>query len=378
MFHTPIKKSIIVSLIFSIFFLFTGTFNKTNAQAYRGLVIDQFKYEIEDAKKGQSYPLSFTVTHDFEDHNKVVTIELRAKDFTSNGIDGTPNFLEYGELANEASLASWITFEKSQIILDHYQQVETINFTITIPENAEPGGKYAAVLLADNEGEKIVDISDEQAQLGLNKELGPLILLTVEGEITKGLQANDLFTTNLKGNSYRFYFNPPINIIAEIQNTGNTHTSPVGAIYLYKGNDFQESIAKFELNPDQNYILPNSSRIYSNIWNESFIETEVKVDEEGKVVTDDKGKTKYTTKYNWDQLSKLRMGRYNVKLLYNTETADGQVGTLEMNTYFWMFPWQILVIIGAYLIYLYVKYKAKENEKQKKIAEKKGDKAKKI
>lgn len=338
--------------------LFGGVTNTTNAQAYRGLVIDEFKFEIKDAKPGESYTRSFHVTHDFIERDKDITLYLRSMDFTSDGFSGTPNFLPNNYLAPEASLASWITYDKESVFLGEYGQKEKITFTINVPANAEPGGKYAAVLLSDKEGNSVIDLNDESQKLGLNKELGPLVLLTVEGEVNSSIKANSLYTTNIDGKSRRFYFNPPINLITDIYNSGNIHSIPRGVFYIYKGKDFQNNIAKFDMNPKQGYVLPETTRKFSATWDESFITFYKETNKEGKYVT--------KTQYNWDKLSKLRVGKYNVKLLYNTENADGTTQTMEMYTSFWLIPWQLIVLAVATVLYMYYKYKKGQGKEEGK------------
>jgi hypothetical protein len=332
--------------------------NQVQAQAYRGLVIDEFKFEIKDAKPGETYTRSFNVTHDFIEREKDITLYLKSLDFTSDGVSGTPKFLPNNFLAPEASLSTWITYDRDSVFLGDYGQKETITFTITVPQNAEPGGKYAAVLLSDTEGNTVIDMDDETQKLGLNKELGPLVLLTVEGEVKQDVRANSLYTTNIDGKSRKFYFNPPINIITEVFNDGNIHTIPRGVFYIFKGKDFQNNIAKFDMNPKQGYILPGTTRSFSATWDESFISFYKEADENGEI------KTK--TKYNWDQLSKLRVGKYNVKLLYNTQSQDGTVQTMEMFTSFWLIPWQLIVLAVVTIIYLYYKYKKNQANQEKK------------
>jgi hypothetical protein len=340
--------------------LLVGTYSTpTSAQAYRGLIIDEFKFEINDAKPGDVYTRTFNVTHDFIERNKEITLYMKSMDFTSDGVTGTPRFLPYDSLAPEASLANWITFDKSSVFLDSYGQKEQITFTITVPENAEPGGKYAAVLLSDTEGKTAIDENDESQRLGLNKELGPLVLLTVEGEVRKDVKANSLYTTNIEGKSRKFYFNPPINLHTEIFNDGNIHTTPRGVFYIFKGRNFQKNIAKFDMNEKQGYVLPGTTRTYTATWNESFITYTKEINDEGETII--------KTNYNWDQLSKLRIGKYNVKLLYNTEAQDGTVQTMEMITSFWIIPWQLIVLVVATILYLYYKYRrGKRNENEKK------------
>ncbi|MBD3363153.1 hypothetical protein GF362_05515 [Candidatus Dojkabacteria bacterium] len=365
------KKKILCILLFSVSFVFISLIktHSVNAQAYRGLVIDRYKYDLGTVQPGDIIHESFTLTHDFQQEDKVVTVYLKAADFTSDNTSGEPVFLAPDELPYEASLSKWITFEKESITLDHYQQKEVVNFTITIPENTEAGGKYAAVLLSDKEGEKFMDYSDSDTQVAINKELGPLVILTVDGEIHKSLTGEGLFTTDIKGKARRFFFNPPVNITAILRNDGNVHINPRGVFYIYKGSNFQKFESKFNFNEDGGYVLPNSTRHFSVTWNDSFITYVPETTEEGEI--------KIKTRYDWNNLSNLRIGKYKIKLLYNVEGDDGQTQTKMMDASFWVFPWQLIVIIILILLYVFWKLKKKQDEKKPtKKQKKKSDKEK--
>lgn len=330
-------------------------YNRAHSQAYRGLIINELIFNIEDVPRGTSVIKEFTVTHDFDQADKVVEIYVKALDFTSNGEDGTPVFVEPGTFSEDASLASWIEFEREHITLDHYLQEETIRFTITVPQNAEPGGRYAGIILSDEEG-KNIDFEAEGSELGLTKELGPLVLLTTDGDVSRTMSLDDLFTQNIKGKKSSFFFNPPVIAIARIKNDGNVHIDPKGVIYFYRGDDFQKYDTKVEINEDGGYILPGTTREFAAGWTEGFIYTE-KVE----------GKEEYKTKINWDKLSKLRIGKYKVKLLYSYETEEGQTITQEGDASYWVFPWQIilLIVLIILLIIARIMYRKSKGKKTK-------------
>src|SRR4030043_1545171 len=62
------------------------------------------------------------------------------------GEGGAPSFLKAEESESYTySLASWITIAKDPITLKA-QESAALNFTISVPKDAEPGGRYAGIL----------------------------------------------------------------------------------------------------------------------------------------------------------------------------------------------------------------------------------------
>lgn len=337
------KKTSIVTTLIIVAVIVINLFVPTvHAQAYRGLIINEYKFDYpEPYAPGSQIQDSFTVKHDFQDKEKDVTLYLKGADFTSDGVSGTPKFLAPNSLAKEASLASWIEFEKDVIHLNEFGAEETINFTINVPANAEPGGKYAAILMSDKEGGSAINPDNNDNELGLSKELGPLVIMKVDGETTESISSDALYTVNIKGKETKFFFNPPVNIVSKLANDGNIHTIPRGAIYVYKGDNFNEYDQKFELNEDESYVLPNSTREFRKNWNESFIKTEM--------VKNEDGTSEYKTTYDWDNLSKFRLGKYNVKVMY---LDNGSGSTYDAHTSFYVFPWQLLVLIIVIILFI--------------------------
>lgn len=335
-----------LNVIFLGAFIFSPLFTiTTNAQSYRGLIVNATIMDEGIVQPGSSKSFSFTVIHDFQTKDKQIKLYPRAANFTSDGVTGSPVFIE-DPLPKEADLASWVKFEKDVYEMNSYGEKAEVKFTINVPAYAEPGSKYAAIILGDKEGEKISEDNSEGAKLGMSKELGPLLFMIVDGDLYKGFGVEEFYTTNIKGNKRSFFFNPPINVTTKITNTGNVHEAPKGAIYIYKGNDFQDYSGKMELNNKQGFVLPSTTRQFENNWDDSFISTQE---------IEKNGKTKYKTTYNWDKLAKIRFGKYNVKLLYTIPSMDGSATTQEAQTSFFVFPWQfVMIILIVILVIIYL------------------------
>lgn len=345
----------------------------TYAQAFRGLIIDEYIIELDDVQPGDSIRRSFTIIHDYEDKGQVV-LNLRAYNFISDNITGTPKFLLNEELPASADLASWIEFQEDQIVLSEYGDEAEIFFTINVPEDAEPGGKYAAIFPLDLGGDRAIqDAIASAPQVGINGAPGPLVLLNVDGDQSVNIFTEDLFTSNIKESKTKFFFNTPVNITALLKNNGNVYAKPRGAVYIYTGDTIVDPIATLELNGTSSYILGNSTRQFSTTWNDSFIRTEIKVDENGEPILNEAGEFQYKTVYDWDNLSKLRIGKYNVKLMYFFTDADGNQITREANTYIIIFPWQLLVLIVVLVILILLFIISKVIKRKKRSNVRKND-----
>ena len=68
-------------------------------------------------------------------------------DFKSDDKSGTPIFLNKGETNGTYSLSSWVSISSSPIKLAANESA-ALNFNITVPANAEPGGHYEGILFS--------------------------------------------------------------------------------------------------------------------------------------------------------------------------------------------------------------------------------------
>lgn len=113
--------------------------------------------------------------------NETITIVTGKSDFQSNGTSGTPQFVRKSELVfTDQEMSSWITIDTPSFSIGPWEDV-TINFTIDVPENASPWGKYAAIFFKNGNSE-----TSTGGNIGINVDYGILILLNVEWEVIIG------------------------------------------------------------------------------------------------------------------------------------------------------------------------------------------------
>lgn len=327
-----------------------------NAQAFRGLIFSSLVlegnptgsliYEVELAQPGETVTGNFVITHDFDNNNQPISVLPRAIDFTQGSSPGAPLFIEANELPEASRLSEWITFDQNVYQLPERGAQATVSFEINIPENADAGGKFAGILLGRTDLTED-DFADDQEQanvnFALNGETGPLILLTVDGDINKRLELADLYTTDVKNNKSWFFFNLPVNLVADFYNSGNTYLPPRGRVLVHRGEDYTNPLFSSDLNPVEDgyrdYILPETNRTFTTTWNESFIKT----------VKNSDGS--YSTEYDFDNLSKLRIGNYTFTLLYDYVDETGTTVNLPIRQVsVFVLPLPLVILIIALIV----------------------------
>lgn len=332
---------------------------------FGGLELDRsfdggLNYNVGIVQRGDVITGSFYVRHEYDTDESIFLTPL-ARDFVQANNSNAPVFLEEEQPFN-TSLSQWTTFQESVITLETYGVQERINFTITIPEDATPGSKNAGFLAAriteddiDSEG----NLVNTGAFFSINARTGPLMFLTVDGNLTADLETTNIYTTNIEGTNTDFlipnlYFNQPVNLNIDFANNGNINVEPRGLVFLHSsGNDyFVNPIAQFELNPLEDgvrkTILANGTRLFTFPWDDGFIVKNRLIDETTR-------EPRIERQYAWDNLSNFRIGQYTFTVQYDYVDATGNnVETEILSTSFWIVPWEIILIVlllVSYIIY---------------------------
>lgn len=365
------KIYILIFAILLIHLIFTAP--KLHAQSYRGPILDQLIFEIGEVDPGDVVSRRFTVTHDYQPladgTDRVVTLYTYAQDIKLD-LQGNRILLRKDEVAETARLSDWIDIDKKQFVLRERLQVEEVTVTIRIPEYAEPGGKYGVIWVSNRDGTSALEKLAEEQKSSVsvaNGEIGIPILLTVSGNLNKEIEVERLFTTNIMGTEQSLFLDShPVNAVVQFKNNGNVHVAPRGRVYFYSGENFaQDPFASFDLNPNELVVLPGSSRQFTFTWDDSFISTQIQKDADGRIVRDNKNTIQYYRKYDFDKLSKLRIGNFKVAVQYDFIDENGVAQPSKIiTTSFTIFPWEIilLALITFFLVIIRIAWKKINNQ----------------
>lgn len=241
--------------------------------------------------------------------------------FEAQGESGTPNFTE-----PEDGLGTWMEVPKTVSLIPF--ESKTIPVVITIPESADPGGHFAAVFWST-----VPPGISEPGQVAIGAKLGILVLLKVNGEISEG---GSILNFETKDGIKKFSA-LPISFVYRFNNDGDDRVKPEGNLVIK--NIFGMKRAVLEGNPSQGNVLPHSVRRFDLAWSKTNLPNDGTL----------KPETFWeNVEYQW---SNFAFGRYTatLSLVYSSKNT-----TDSATTSFYVFPWQLLIIIVIGLILAYL------------------------
>lgn len=258
------------------------------------------------------------------------TLHVGLMKFNAYNNDGQPRLLdrEKGD-----DYFDWVSFSDNDFTIAP-NEWKTITATINVPSTAAFGYYYAIIFGRKDEGPAATTATKIEGAVSV------LVLLNV---VSPNAVSNiQVVEFNSDRKVYEFL---PAKFSLKLKNSGNIFIAPHGDIFIDKGK--KTDLAILAVNEVQGNVLPGSYRIFDTDWSDGF-PTFVQRIENGKVVTDKKGNNILDLKWDFNQLSKLRFGKFTAHLLlvYDNGTRDVPI---EAVTSFWVIPWRLL---GGALIVL--------------------------
>ena len=149
------------------------------------------------------------------------------------------------------SLNSWTTFSPSDFTIAPGKS-QDVTYTIKVPLNAEPGGRYGSILASTpqssiNKGTGVATV----------QKVGALVLLRVSGPISYKANITS-FTT-----SKTLFEKAPVSFSTTIHNDSSVHIIPKGFVTI--SDSFGKKIADIPV--PEHYILPKEDRKLDIVWN---------------------------------------------------------------------------------------------------------------
>lgn len=231
--------------------------------------------------------------------------------FRPTGESGRPEFVdvtyegaEQGVALDQSTLAGWITVPTAQITIPR-EQTYTLPVAITVPDDATPGGHYAAILIGNTPPKG----RPGESTISVTSSIASLIFLRIAGDVIEDGRIREFSTEQ------SLYEDATARFHLRFENQGNVHLQPQGDITVY--NMFGKQRGYIPVNHVNGYgtVLPESIREFAFTW------------------TSDTG--------SWD------IGRYRAEATigYGQESKTFAQAT----AYFWVLPIVPLaqVIVGA-------------------------------
>ncbi len=205
---------------------------------------------------GESWTSNVKVVNN---NSYAVTYRPQVVDFEASGESGQGTFVPLIEsFADEPtrgdSLGAWIEISKEPVTIEAGKSAQ-IEFTVRVPQNADPGGHYAAIMIGPSN-----ESSGEGSYMKVSSFVTSLLFVKIKGEITESGRIRE-FTA-----AQSLYQKPEANFVLRFENTGNTHLRPQGSITLY--NMWGKERGEVLINEKSNFgnVLPRSIRRFEFAW----------------------------------------------------------------------------------------------------------------
>lgn len=308
-----LRKKFLIFLCFSfLFFSFGFCQQKLNLTLTPPLI----KINLSP---GQEWESSIKVINNnpFDVEVFVSVIDFRA------GKEGGVEFLPKETSDKSFLLSQWIEVPKESISILAYQS-KNIPFKIKVPQDAPPGGHYAAILVGKAPSQEI-----SGSAIKVKPLVSCLVLAKIRGEILEKIWIREFSTDKT------FYQKPKVEFTLKIENVGNVHVQPQGEIKIF--NIFGKERGKISFNQKTEFgnVLPQSLR---------------------------------TWKFSWESKDSFEFGKYKAQLTlnYGEESKKTEQKTIS----FWIVPlaptlFMFLILISLFLtIYLLVRLYVKRTVSQ--------------
>ncbi len=203
-------------------------------------------------KPGENWSSTVKVVNNNNEPLKVYTQTLDFKSSENGGVA----FIQKQDAAEAGrfQLSHWLTIDPGPFEIPA-QASQEIPFTISVPEEGEPGGHYAAIVVGTKPQGKI-----QGTGIAVASQLASLLMLNVSGDVIEKGDIREFST------SRSLYQQPQAEFTVRFENTGNVHIQPQGEIAVY--NMQHKEVARIPINHDTEFgsVLPDSTRQWIFDW----------------------------------------------------------------------------------------------------------------
>lgn len=277
---------------------FAATIANVSVEPLGDFVVEPAKIEIF-VNPGETVERSISITSRVTGD---VPFKIVLEDFVG-AEDGSTAVRLLGEDTSPYSFKKNITVGEPTFSLGFAQRI-TIPVTISVPEDAVPGGYYTSVVVSNDKN----GLASDQSGTEVISRVAQLIFIRVNGDVNEGGSMKDFRLT--PDNMFRS--KGPFTYEVLFENTGNVHLAPYGLITVR--NLFGKVVGQIPI--DAYYAMPKSQRYRQVTWDKQSL-----------------------------------FGFYTATLELNTGVKS-RVEVQEASLSFIVVPWKMVAVVGGLLALL--------------------------
>ncbi len=235
-----------------------------------------------------------------------LTVYADVVNFAPQGETGQGKFLPvFEEFSEGKTLAEWITVPDTPFVIPPESSVQ-IPVQVNVPEDAAPGGHFAAILVGTRPPE-----GTKKQQVSTSQIVTSLFFVRIAGDV---IEKGDVRTFVAEDS---FVDTPQVTFTIRFENKGNVHLLPQGQIVITNMWGKERGVVPINYRTNFGNVLPNSIRKFEFTW---------------------KGEQSFTD-----------IGRYKAELTLGYGVDQRQFTT--QSTYFWVIPIKpVLTVLGILVI----------------------------
>lgn len=227
-------------------------------KVFNDFVLGPGKIEVE-IKPGETRVVNLNVSNRYDEPKN---FKIQVEDMEGTDSPTQPIVL-LGDDTGPYTLKDYVSVPQEKFTLAENKRA-IIPVTISIPPDAEPGGRYGSVLV------NTVAVEAQKNNTGtagagsaIVSRIGTLFFVTVPGDADTSGELKDFSIKNSK-----FYFEKgPIDFQILYENTGSVHLNPYGELRIT--NMLGEEVGYKELDPW--FTMPGSIRLREISWNREML-----------------------------------------------------------------------------------------------------------
>lgn len=273
------------------------------AQARSGISISpaiiQESIEPEEAQR-------YTITVSNRD-DETKTYYARTRSIVGTNA-GTPIYADRNAVPGPNELASWITLEQTEFLLEPGSRT-SFDMVVEAPADASPGSHFASVIISS------VPPSLERTGAAVAYDVSNVIIMRVAGDVIEQANIRQFSTDNY------IYGSSNVEFEVRIENEGNVFVQPRGPLEIY--NMFGKQVAQQIFNEKREGIFPYETRSFRTKWEDDGV----------------------------------GFGRYEA-VLSPVYGEDGRKVTMSSTATFWVLPMNIILpalgVLAVLLLLVYI------------------------
>lgn len=216
---------------------------------------------------------------------------------------GTIAIIEPARVDKTTSITRWLTFKRGVLELNPGDE-QVVPLEIKVNKDSKPGKYYASIAFPAGPNRA-------EAEANMAKQPYTRLIINIEVEEDIVEKANIVKFRTLRN----IFFEPPIVFEFEMNNTGNNPQIPTGAIYIQDRKGIE--VKKLLVNETGESVAAASTKTYQ---------------------------------IKWDDVSSFGKFKARLELEYGSKVSKD----LNDATFFWVFPWKIVIAFATIMIILII------------------------